>query len=317
MAERPQTPWAYVLGLLAISVSAEFLLLRTGTRALIHIPGLAGLEMPIRALAEAGRFAYFLAVVLVVVVLLRFVSRGARSRNARDRTTAFLVVGFLAAAIGARWGVIPGVAVGWVSMAVVAAVTALSVRGARSAPVVVFALSSTAAAWSVLAQGDGGGLSGATVDGLVLISEVLLVLAAFASPWLPGARPTRSSVIVGIVTTLVTAGAFAAGGSTLSIIVLWNVGVPGWLPGITHALALGALATSVWSCLSGRHHTTALGLMLLVAGGVGVISTYQTGLVLAGLLLIAEPRDQITSPVAAEDVAPRSRAPAIAGTAGP
>lgn len=50
---------AGVSGLLGVLALAELILLRTGTRALIHIPGLGRFETPIRILAEVWRFAYY------------------------------------------------------------------------------------------------------------------------------------------------------------------------------------------------------------------------------------------------------------------
>jgi hypothetical protein len=80
-----------------------------------------------------------------------------------------------------------------------------------------------------------------------------------------------------------------AGASTLSILVLWNLGVPGWLPGIAYALALGSLVATLLSALASGRRLTAIGLVLLVAGGIGTISTYQTGLVLTAVLLLGDP----------------------------
>jgi hypothetical protein len=89
---------------------------------------------------------------------------------------------------------------------------------------------------------------------------------------------------------VLVAAAFAGGASTLSIMVLWNLGVPGWLPGIAFALAFGGIVTAVWSAMASGDRVTAIGIVLLLGGGVGLISTYQTGLALAAILLLAEPR---------------------------
>lgn len=67
--------------LLAVSVLVELLLLRTATRTLIHIPGIAGFESPVRAIAEVGRFAYYLAVVSLVATLVILGFQLVRSRN--------------------------------------------------------------------------------------------------------------------------------------------------------------------------------------------------------------------------------------------
>jgi hypothetical protein len=108
----------------------------------------------------------------------------------------------------------------------------------------------------------------------------------------------------------VVAAAFAGGASTLSILVLWNLGVPGWLPGIALAVAFGGLVTSLWSALAGGERMTAVGIVLLFGGGVGLISTYQTGLVLAAILVLG---------VAAESVrqSPGERVTSTPATTGP
>lgn len=268
------------------AVVAEFLLLRTGTRALIHIPGLQRFEAPIRALAEAGRFAYYLAVVLLVTTLVAIAMRRARSGDARNLVLGASVIMFLLLALAGRLSVISADLVGWFSLIVIALAVALTWTGRRSIPVALFALSSVAAGLSVLGQGDGGGLSGLTVDWLVTLAEILLVLAALTSPLVVRARVTSTSLIAGSVAAALVAGGFASGGSTLSIIILWNIGVPGWLPWVAYSLAIGALVTSLWLAATSGRPTTAIGLALLIAGGVGVISTYQTGLVLAGILLL-------------------------------
>jgi hypothetical protein len=61
------------------------------------------------------------------------------------------------------------------------------------------------------------------------------------------------------------------------------------------AVAFGGLITSLWSALAGGERMTAVGIVLLFGGGVGLISTYQTGLVLAAILVLgvaAEPLRQ-------------------------
>ena len=47
-----------------------------------------------------------------------------------------------------------------------------------------------------------------------------------------------------------------------------------------------------WSSFATRDWLRAIGLFLMLAGGLGVISTYQTGLVVAGILLIGMSLDE-------------------------
>lgn len=274
-------------GLLGVAVLAELVLLRTGTRTLIHIPGLGRFETPIRVLAEVGRFAYYLAVVCLVATLALLAFRGLRARRRLVGSIGALV--FLGVAGAGRLGVLAGPLVGWCSLAVLVIVTAAGWQGLRSLPIGLFVVGSIAASWTVLGQSGGASLTGRQVDGLMLIAEIALILAGLTTPLLLQSPPHRMAVVAGIGAAVLGAGAFSAGASTLSILVLWNLGVPGWLPGIAYALALGAVVTTLLSAFGSGQRHTAIALVLLVAGGVGTISTYQTGLVLAALLLLAEP----------------------------
>jgi hypothetical protein len=172
---------------------------------------------------------------------------------------------------------------------VLVVVTSMGWRGIGSIPVGLFVLGSVAAGWSSLGQFAGSGLTGAQVDMLVLAAESLLVLAGATAPLLLGRAPTRSALLAGAGATVLVAAAFAGGASTFSIMVLWNLGVPGWLPGIAFALAFGGIVTAGWSAMASGDRGTAIGIVLLLGGGVGLISTYQTGLALAAILLLAEP----------------------------
>lgn len=294
MAGRPELVRGSILGwALSGAVLVEFLLLRTVTRALIHIPGLGRFESQVSALAELGRVAYYAAIVLLFAVLIGFSITRSRSGSGRDLAVAVAIVLFIVTVVAARAGVVSGSVVGWLSLAIVTAVVSLSWRGIRSLPIALFLGSSVAAGWSVLGQGQGGGLSGFAVDWLVMLAEVLLVLAAVTLPLTVGRRPTPASLMAGVVAAVAAAAALMTGGSTLSIIILWNIGLPGWLPWFAYALAIGALTTSLWLAVTSGQSTTVVGLVLLLAGGVGLISTYQTGLVLAATLFLSVPPHQL------------------------
>jgi len=153
------------------------------------------------------------------------------------------------------------------------------------------------------------------VDMLIIAAECLLVLAGATSPLLLGRSPSKMALIAGAAAAVVVTAAFIGGASTFTILVLWNLGVPGWLPGFAFALAFGGFVASLWSALASRDHRTAVGIWLLLAGGVGLISTYQTGLVLLAVVLLGYPslatgrrpamagilanRDNQTEPIAA------------------
>jgi hypothetical protein len=126
------------------------------------------------------------------------------------------------------------------------------------------------------------------VDTLLIIAEVALVLAGMTAPLLLEEPPTRRALLIGLGAAVVTTAMLWAGASTVWILGLWTIGVPGWLPGIVYALAFGGLVTTWWSAFGGGRWNIGVGLVLLAAGGVGAISTYQSGLVLVGVLLVSE-----------------------------
>ena len=275
-----------VSGLLALLALAELVLLRTGTRTLIHIPGLGRFETPIRILAEVGRAAFYLAVVSLMVTLTVLGYQGVRDRIPRQVVGGIGAIGFLVVAGAGRLGVVSATVVAWFSLVIVVVVTVAIWRGARTIPIGLFALAWVAASWSALGQGTGGGLTGRQIDGLVVAAEMLLILAAVTAPLLLKAPPRRPAIVAGLVVAVAGAGAFASSSSTLSILVLWNLGVPGWLPGVAYAIALGCLAATLWSAVVSDQRLSAIGLVLLAAGGLGTISTYQTGLVVTAILLL-------------------------------
>ena len=285
---RPHLPQGLLLVLVA-SVLAELFLLRTATRTLIHIPGIGDVEAPIRVVAETGRFAYYLAVVSVTVTLAILGFRHVRSAAPRRVIAGVATLAFLLIAGVGRLEGVPSHTAGWLTVVVLVVVASMTWRGPGSIPVGLFVLGSVAAGWSSLGQVAGSGLTGAQVDMLVLAAESLLVLAGATAPLLLGRPPTRSALLAGAAATVLVAAAFAGGASTFSIMVLWNLGVPGWLPGIAFALAFGGVVTAVWSAMASGDRVTAVGIVLLLGGGVGLISTYQSGLALAAILLLAEP----------------------------
>lgn len=287
MSTRSEPAWtARLPGVLVAAALVELVVLRTATRTLIHIPGLGRFEAPIRTVAETGRFAYYLAVVALVASLAVQGVRALGAGSSRRVVAGAGALLFLGIAAAGRLGLLSTAAVGTSSLLVLVLVAATGRRGLPMVPVGWFVLGSVAAGATVLGQQAGGGLTGGEVDALMLVAEVALVLAAVTAPLLLGARPGRTSILVGLGAAVVSLGAFTAGSSTLSILVLWNLGVPGWLPGVVYALAAGSLAATLWSALASGQGLTAAGLVLLAAGGIGTISTYQTGLVLAGLLLL-------------------------------
>ncbi|MEX1126176.1 MAG: hypothetical protein WD895_07980 [Acidimicrobiia bacterium] len=277
------------VGTLAFLVIAELVLLRIGTRTLIHIPGLERYETPIRWLAEVGRFAYFAAVVFLIAVLVALAVRRLRRSGPVAVIGALAAASFLLFALAGRFLWIEPAAVGWAGMAalVLALIGAVNL-GRRIVPLALFTSGAVAAGWSILAQGRGGGLSIQQVDSLLIVSEVMILLAALSAPLLLQRPPSRRAILIGLGVTVLSAAVLSASPATMSILVLWSFGAPGWLSGLAYSLALGSVVMVAWAALQSGEREIVIGLVLLAGGGIGMISTYQTGLVVAALLLMGD-----------------------------
>lgn len=283
----PREPESKFLPLvLAAAVLVEFVLLRTATRTLVHIPGLGSYETPIRAVAEVGRYSYYLAAVLLVATLCMLAHRSLRRRDARGWLSGGGTLLFLVLAGAGRLGLLSQETVGWASIAIIVIITATVWRGLQTLPLGLFVVGTVMAGVAVLGQGSGGGLSGRQVDLFILAAEIALIVAGVTSPLLLRSAPRSGAIVAGGIVAVLVGGAMVGAGSTLSVLMLWNLGVPGWLPGLGYALAAGALAITFTSALADRQGLAAAGVLLLVAGGIGLMSTYQTALVLAGILII-------------------------------
>ena len=273
-------------GSLGVVALVELVLLRSGTRTLVHIPGLGRYDVSIGVLNEVGRLAYYLSVVLLVATLGYLAVWLWRMGTSLSRAIGFLVALSILVVAAGRIGILAPSAVGWYSMGAVAGMAAIGWRGIRSIPLALFAGSWVVAAWSVLGQGSGGGISVRSVDTSVIVAEALLILAGVTAPLLVSRRVTTPAVLAGFAAFLVVAAGFSIGGSTAAILTLWNLGVPGWFSPLAFGLAFGGLVIATWSALAAGERVTAASIGLLVAGGVGMISTYQTGLVLAAFTIV-------------------------------
>lgn len=272
-------------GALGVVALIELTLLRTGTRTLIHIPGLGRFDVSIGILSEVGRLAYYFSVVLLVSTLAYIGYSLWRVDTLPTRVASAFAIFFLLGAAAGRIGVVAVPVVGWGSLIATIVIAAIAWRGIRSIPIGLFVASWSLAAWSILGQGAGGGLSGRSVDVSVVVAESLLILAGVAAPLLVRGGVGKPGLVAGLVAFLAVAGGFSAGGSTLAILALWNLGVPGWFSPLAFGLAFGGLVAAVWSAMAAQERLTAVSIALLVAGGVGTISTYQTGLVLAAIAI--------------------------------
>lgn len=304
----PASVWASllrpVLTTLALVAMFEMLVLRVLTRTAVFIPGIGERIAVVGVIGELGQLAYSISVVLLVLALL-LISGRAWSGGGAGRTLALGLIGFAVVALMARWDWLPRIAVDAMTLVAFAVAAIAAVHQAR--PMVAAALLAFCAAF-ILAAIDGiwRNLAGSTqlpaAGGLLLwVAEWLLLGAALAAivanrPLERGAR-TVGAILAG----LMLVAAFLAPAS-LHILLLWNVGMPGAMPAVAHSVIAFAVGLTVVSAMRRRRPTVAVAVTLLLAGGIGLHSTYQSGLILVGLASIAllratavEPRPRVVA----------------------
>ncbi|HSL26564.1 MAG TPA: hypothetical protein VLA54_09815 [Acidimicrobiia bacterium] len=263
----------------------ELVVLRIATRSFVNIPGLDRWATPLRAVGEAGRVSYYVAVVLTVVTW-GWVLRNSAATNFGPRMLlAAATVGFAGAAAAYRLGVLGGEAMGWASLASVAALAMVAEPGRRRIPVVLFG---GAAVLTGLGTYFGAsGIAQLTLSALLVGGEVLAVAAGISAPLVLGERLTRRATGLGLAVAFAATLALAWRPSPFRVLVLWSFGMPVSLPAWTYGLAAGLVTATVWQAWSNRRWGMVGGLLLLFSGGVGLISTYQSALVVAGLAALA------------------------------
>lgn len=292
-----------VLAVLAVATMLELLLLRTFTRSAIHIPDVEALQAPYFVLADLGRFAYFTAVASLLCAMFLAVAVNLRRPDARAWAAAFGAGLFVVAAALARLEAVPGLfSTALTGAAVVvggAAAAAGSVRLAAFVVPVVAAF--TLGVVYALDQAAGtGGLSW-----LHGTREVPILGAALLAPLAFNVRLAGRNLVVAIAVAVTVFAVFAANPSTSRILLLWNAGLPGVLPGAAYAVAAGLAAATLASLVHGSRWIPAIALLLVVASGAGVENTYQSGLLVCALLLLALP--DTTAPDASDVVQPQER----------
>ena len=75
--------------------------------------------------------------------------------------------------------------------------------------------------------------------------------------------------------------------ATVRILLLWNIGVPGALPSVAYGMIGFAVAITAVNALRRGQLSTVAGVTLVAAGGIGLHSTYQSGLAVVGLAVLA------------------------------
>lgn len=278
-------------GGLAVASLIELAILRTFTRTAVHIPDIEPLERPYEFIARGGEYAYFVSVALLVPALA-VIAWQLLVGNSPIRWPAVLGIGMFALAGGlAAVDAIGRLALDAATVSAVvllAAAVAASRRDLRlAAPAACFAVAS-------LLNGLYTFGSSSAADGTVLQSARLLdgaelfgVAFAFTTPLMARGTSARAAKWAALAIGGSALLVFLGNGSTSRFLLLWNVGLSGILPGVVYAAAAGALAWAIVSLLRSGERLAAVGLLLLVTGGIGLHNTYQSGLIVTGLAALA------------------------------
>jgi hypothetical protein len=306
---RPQSQATPLIAALAAAAVFELLILRTFTRTAIYIPALSVLQAPYEVVALAGRYAYFVSVALLAIVLPVLISVLARDRRTGGRVAGAGVALFLVSAGAGAAGAVPPFIMDTGTL--LAFTLVLGVAAGRRGGKAFLPLAMLGGAF--MAGGGSTVLQAAAQDGLLTINASWLLTVAeysgsafaLALPLAVGRRPDRASLIAGGLVAVIAFGSFTAnGGATSRILLLWNEGLTGALPGVVYAAAAGALVLAFVSLARSGQSLVAMAVALLVAGGLGLHNTYQTGLVIAGLAALCIAAAPAAPDAAAEAVVP-------------
>jgi len=298
----------------AAAAAIELVLLRVGTRTLIHIPGVERAEGPFTIVAELGRLAYSIAVVLSIMLL---VGIGIWSTRRGRVPEAVAVAVFGLAAVAARLGFMDALAV---VAASTVAVTVLGIAALRRHPsfrqhplawLPILLIGTAIVLFGIRALSVGAMAAGLTDSGtwLLGVAETVALAGLILLPLATG-RPDRVALALASAIGASIWVSLTLADATVKILLLWNLGLAGSLPALLYA-AGGAAATAaaVTAARSGRAELTA-SIMLVVAGGFAIQSTYQSALVVAaaGVLATAEASLTTASPAHEHDVSDESSA---------
>lgn len=290
--EPPSTIVLVAAGL-AIASAIELLILRTFTRTAIHIPGIETLREPYEVLSLGGRYAYYVSVAILMVALPGIAWQLWQRGTPLWRGIALSVAAFAALSALAAFGISDRLALDVTAVGAVATVTiagaALARRWTFAAPAGLFAAAFVLSSAHTVAQTAAQKGMGAAETGWALTTaEVIGAGFALATPLFMHRTVGRIPAILGISVAVVTWIAFLGnGGATARFLLLWNEGLSGVLPSVVYAVAAGCLAATLAACLHARNIAGAAGLVLLVTGGIGLHSTYQSALALSGLVVLA------------------------------
>jgi hypothetical protein len=280
-----------VLLALPFAALTELLLMRTFYRVGIFIPKEGSFRTVYALLTSAGSFAFNLASVLALAALGLLAVPAFRHG---DRRLGMALAAFLAAVLAAR--VVGAEAVGPLprlafALAILAIVSPFLRSGADAAHRILVASVTACLMLSTYAGiAQGPGVDGAPgVSGAQIVAELLVVVAsaAAAAAWLRTDRfRLRPPLVAAPLAASFLAG-WTANASVIGILVLWTAGLRLYLAPWIYAIALWAFLVAAIGWLRDRPWRSA-GLVLLLAAGLFLGSTYQQTVGLVSMVLLTD-----------------------------
>ncbi len=312
MGTTPAVPWGEIRSALivasAVVAVVELVLLRVATRTFVHIPGVALDAGPLSVVADAGRLAYYASVVLVVALLATLWLLQVRAGHS---PAAAVIALFVVAAAGARVGLLDPAGVPAVVVLAVVVLAGDTIRRTRSARPTLVALTGAVVAYGVWALGSQVSTAGVELPeastALLPVGEVLVLLGFAVLPLSLGLPRTvrrfdRVTILVAVATGLAVFMGLQLADATVKILLLWNLGLAGYLPSIAYALAGAGAAAGLAMVIRTGQTYVAAAIVMLLAGGFAMTSTYQSGLLIAAFGILAVASDGAQDQRAATEV---------------
>jgi len=291
-----------VVRVTVLVVLAEALLLRGATRVFIHIPGVDVTSGILGVVTDLARLAFRMAVPLAFVLLLMLV---ASLWESGSRQVAILVGAFLGLAAAGRFDVmrefVDPILLGLVALVAVVVVTGLESRW--RIPVATWSAAFLMAGLvRLLDQWAADGASSVSLPWLPGMAETVALIAFITTPLVLRNRPRPLDLLIGVGVAVLIASTLsgAEAQSAAKILGLWNLGWAGGYPVLVYAVAVGILVATVTTLARGRRMMTAASFVFMGAAGFGLFSSYQTALLVLGLVLMAVPSEALET--ATDDV---------------
>lgn len=301
-----------------IAALFELVVLRLLTRTAVFIPGISERIGVVSAVGELGRLAYSVSLALLGTGLLILAVLAVRRSSTVGRAVAVGLIAFGAFALTARLGWIPRIAADVMTLAsfILVASVARPRRPVVAVAVVAFSLAFVLAAVDAIWRNIGGQTAIPGNGGVLLNLAEWLVAGAALAAIVARRRSSGGSLVVGVVMGGALLMGLIVASASVRILLLWNVGLPGALPSVAYGAVTMAVGVTIVTAARRGQLATAAGVTLLATGGLGLQSTYQSGLVLVGLAALAL-RHSLDGEMRGPTVVQRRRASPGRRTTGP